>query len=174
MWLSKVAAVGRTYAENCYHPLNSSQSSESCEIFTTLRIDLSEQRGECPFNQSICAKIERPGLVIDSNLVDLNTGFGMNLPRRDRMRYRRKATCSVLNMTNRYTVVDRMDKFIMGRDLYPKEELVLVHLGNGSNKLEEYRNITTIVSLLGSNMTKSINSRYVLYQLQLNFRCQRY
>ncbi|KAF2682356.1 hypothetical protein K458DRAFT_57598 [Lentithecium fluviatile CBS 122367] len=62
------------------------------------------QKTSCPFNEGMCEQ----GAVIsmDSGLLDLNEAFGLNLPDKDRVRFRRKATCAPLTQDGHTKIVN--------------------------------------------------------------------
>ncbi|KAF2277918.1 uncharacterized protein EI97DRAFT_415680 [Westerdykella ornata] len=85
-----VYAAAESYAPDCYQ--NGSLPSK-CNIFTRPNIAFSTETVPCPFNDSMCAS---PAIALDSGLIDMNDAFGLNLHEADRMKYRRRSTCTVL------------------------------------------------------------------------------
>jgi hypothetical protein len=58
---------------------------------------------ECPFESAACASSV---LSMDTGLLDSHTHFGINSPRKDRIQFRRRTTCTILPLENRYKVQD--------------------------------------------------------------------
>ncbi|KAF2743776.1 hypothetical protein M011DRAFT_450657 [Sporormia fimetaria CBS 119925] len=155
-WALEVSKQGRLYAEDCYKTFNSSMVPERCKAFTKPSILLKEERVDCPFNTSICAKFERPALVLDSGLVDLNDGFGMNLPAGERVKYRKKTTCAILDLTGRWTILKPGDDPRL--DDGHNEDWLHIYLGDIQGTMP---NATFLDSLLYANMTLRYETRYV-------------
>jgi hypothetical protein len=55
----------------------------------------------CPFDDKICAST---GVEFDSGLIDLNDAFGLNIVNSERIQFRRRTTCSILQQEG-YTKV---------------------------------------------------------------------
>lgn len=158
-WAHSIQESGRSYADNCYQDFNSSILPDICESFIKPNIPLKEERVECPFSGSICAKIDQPALSIDSGLVDLHDGFGMNLQPENRLKYRQKATCAIIDVSDRYSITKDTNAIPWtGRALQPEEEILVVHL----NESPVTGNATFMASLLIGNLTRTPVVAYVI------------
>ncbi|KAF2750154.1 hypothetical protein M011DRAFT_396913, partial [Sporormia fimetaria CBS 119925] len=150
VWALDVIGLSQRYAEECYK-IFSSAVPDICSVYTRPNIELKTERGSCPFDESICVKIDSPGVTVDSGLVDLNDGFGLNLGTDDRVKYRKRTTCAVLHTTDRYTILKEGDETppYVGK-LNPGEQILLMHMG----KIDERMGNTTLSqSLLVSKYT---------------------
>jgi hypothetical protein len=151
-WAHSIQESGRSYADICYQDFNSSILPDICMSFIKPNIPLVEERVKCPFNGNICAKMDRPAVTIDSGLVDLHDAFGMNLPPGDRLKYRQKETCAILDISDRYSITkDQNSLPWVGRVLQPEEEILVVHL----DESPVTGNATFMASLLISNLTRT-------------------
>jgi hypothetical protein len=95
------------------------------------------------------------GIQFDSGLVDLNEGFGLNLEARERVKFRKRTTCSVLQ-TDAYTsYINATEEPNPARPPPPGEEMVVLHYGGSRNLTTGVAsaNETYIHSLLKSNFT---------------------
>lgn len=80
------------YAKDCYK--NNSLPS-TCNVFMRPNIPLKVEDAPCPFwAKSMCDS--KDAVTVDSGLVDVSDAFGLNVPAKDRVRYRRKTTCAVV------------------------------------------------------------------------------
>ncbi|KAF2110750.1 hypothetical protein BDV96DRAFT_199237 [Lophiotrema nucula] len=143
-YYGKVGATARQYASDCY---GNNTGSQSCSSFTQPKIPLEIDRVDCPF-AGMCVNLTKPGLKIDSGLVDLNEWFGWNLEEKDRVQYRQTTTCAVLDLAGRTTVQNASDT---RQAIVPSEEILYVHLGATFREGEE--NYTSKASLFMSNLT---------------------
>lgn len=97
-----LGATAKSYMEDCYSHSNHDIVPDRCAAFIRPSVEFNQGRVQCPFG-SICAKVDMPGISFDSGLLDLNDVFGLNLPQRDRVKYRRKTTCALLDAASRYS-----------------------------------------------------------------------
>jgi hypothetical protein len=68
-------------------------------------IPLQTSDGPCPFsNKTFCDTKE--AFVVDSGLIDVGKSFGLNLAAKDRVRYRKRSTCTVLPAQGYYAIYD--------------------------------------------------------------------
>ncbi|KAF2648033.1 hypothetical protein K491DRAFT_613575 [Lophiostoma macrostomum CBS 122681] len=152
-----------TYARDCY--TNSTIPPDRCRIFVKPRLDIHLDRIDCPYENSLCKNITHPAITLDSGLVDLAQTLGINSPTRDRIRWRRKTTYSILELNNHYKVNSASDwpcfKQNMGRDAYDAEEVMTVQLGDfyiASSPGEACNDTSTFVtSLLKGNVSSDID-----------------
>ncbi|KAF2108075.1 hypothetical protein BDV96DRAFT_606060 [Lophiotrema nucula] len=73
-------AASREYSQHGYK--KSGIVSASCTTFIRPNVPFSQTREPCPFS-GLCSKIENPGILMDSGLVDVKEAFGLNLSPRD-------------------------------------------------------------------------------------------
>lgn len=125
---AKVAALGKVYASNCYK--TQSNLPTQCGSFTRSSIPFSKKRVQCPFNSSVCADIDLPGMTFDSGLVDLNAGFGLNLAEHDRVQFRRQTNCAILKTEGHTSIANAADYPNLYHTAFPGEELLVVHYGD--------------------------------------------
>ena len=142
------------FAEECYLNTIPKSLPTRCTAFIRPNIPLSAERIKCPFDARICAA-EDYGVSVDSGLVDGNYIFGWNLNRQDRVKYRRKVTCGVLQddghteIINASDIYDFSDGF--GRIALPGEQIELKRYGNTVNGL--WGNATFVYSLTDRNLS---------------------
>jgi len=129
----KIAEIAALYARDCY--INRTAVPERCSIFTHPTIPLFQTRTSCPFKGSICKNVSQPGFVSDTGLLDLDDHFGLNLNTENNMKFRRTATCAVIDLEGHYDVLDTSNsteahvKKYLGRDLYEEEQYRRYYLG---------------------------------------------
>ncbi|KAJ4289802.1 hypothetical protein N0V90_011133 [Kalmusia sp. IMI 367209] len=129
----KIAEIAAPYARDCY--MNRTAVPERCRIFTRPTIPLYQTRTSCPFKGSICKNVSQPGFISDTGLLDLNDHFGLNLITENNMKFRRTATCAVIDLEGHYDVLDtsnstdaHVEKYL-GRTLYEEEQYRRYYLG---------------------------------------------
>ncbi|KAF1953256.1 hypothetical protein CC80DRAFT_518396 [Byssothecium circinans] len=159
-----VRSVSVPYAQECYH--NQTLLPPRCKAFVRPSIPFTTQKVPCPFSLEYYTGAETdplPAVAFDSGLVDLNDGFGMNLPNNDRVSYRRRTTCTVLPLSGHITVLDAgvISERIWGRTTFPGEQAVKLHYADRP-ALGEWKNATFLVSLTATNISEgfSITSRF--------------
>ncbi|PVH73525.1 hypothetical protein DL98DRAFT_431108, partial [Cadophora sp. DSE1049] len=86
------ADLSKSYVRDC---LSGYQSSPECNIFKQRAIPyLSRNNATCPFSPEMCLGAPNTALRLDSTLLDSNHDFGINSLPKDRVSYRKVATCS--------------------------------------------------------------------------------
>ncbi|KAK0124638.1 hypothetical protein ONS95_009585 [Cadophora gregata] len=86
------ADLSKSYVRDC---LSGYQSSPECNIFKQRAIPyLSMNNATCPFSPEMCLGSPNTALSFDSTLLDSNHDFGINSLPKDRVSYRKVATCS--------------------------------------------------------------------------------
>ncbi|KAF2826710.1 hypothetical protein CC86DRAFT_349711 [Ophiobolus disseminans] len=162
--IGDIHSLAVPYSQECYH--NQSILPARCKAFVRPNIPINSEMVSCPFAADFCVgqKGGLPAVAIDSGLVDLNKGFGMNLPRKDGVKYRRRTTCSVLPIAGRTTVKNGSDlpRFLVNRDTFPGEQFVLLHYGN-QTALPDWKNITVLFSLMNTEMSTIFSIRGYTY-----------
>jgi hypothetical protein len=156
--IAAIRAVSGIYAQECYQ--NYTLLPARCRAFVQPRINYTIQRVACPFDTEFCHPAGSPGapaVAIDSGLVDLNHGFGLNLYSNDRVSYRRRTVCAVTPLEGRTTVMNASDFPVRFRtfDIFPGEELMLLHFGNRT-AYENWNNVSEFASLLRANVSDGI------------------
>jgi hypothetical protein len=106
-YMKSTADLAAAYERDCY--ANRTAMPERCRIFTRPTLPFQQQRVACPFEPSMCKNISEPGLAIDTGMLDLAGHFGFNLAARDKVQFRRKATCAVLELDRHYEVLNASD-----------------------------------------------------------------
>ncbi|KAI1610948.1 hypothetical protein EDD36DRAFT_420972 [Exophiala viscosa] len=85
------------YAQECY--LNSSSTNSStCHTFKTRNLAWQTDLGSCPFSSQLCHQ-DSETFVLDTGYIDSHDDLGINATPDNRLKYRRKTTCAVLNDT---------------------------------------------------------------------------
>jgi hypothetical protein len=155
-YVSSIKAASVPYAEECYQGQDILPAR--CKVYLHPRIKFSTEEAPCPFDTKFChgnASSARSAIALDSGLVDLNVAFGFNLPKKDRVSYRRRTTCTVLPLEGRTTIVnasDFPDDHQALPDIIPDEKFLLMHYGENPT-LKEWNNVTGFSSLLRGNFT---------------------
>lgn len=80
-----------TYARDCY---DGSADALKCNIYATPHIGWEGGEADCPFKDEIC--YGNNTYTMDTGLVDSYDDLGINTPQKERLKYRRVTTCSVL------------------------------------------------------------------------------
>lgn len=155
VYTGQVHATSQRYVQECYQ--NKTDLPARCNnIFTRPNVQSSMEIVPCPFSPEMCSS---PSLAFDSGLQDVNDAFGFNLPENDRVKYRKRTTCSILSLQNRTrTVMLNESEFpthIFGRAPRPQEELLLFYFGIRED-IPEWENVTYIMSWLEANVTKTL------------------
>jgi hypothetical protein len=86
-------------------------SQQGAETLFVLTSTSRWKKASCSFNTSLCVRqnydASLPAVVADSSVVDLNEGFGLNLPKTERVGYRRR-TCTVLPLDGYTTLLNAL------------------------------------------------------------------
>jgi hypothetical protein len=151
--MDKVRESSRAYVSDCYQ--NYSVTPQRCNSFARPSISFSQERLDCPFAPALCTGFEKPAIRLDSGLVDLNDGFGLNLGPTDRVKVRKRTTCAVLAVENRVSVVNLSSTSNLPRPPVPNEEAMIVHLGPAGGHV----NYTYALSLLMANLTSKYTTK---------------
>jgi hypothetical protein len=130
---NKVAESTLRYVRDCYS--NGSAALDRCNIFTRPTIPSKQERTSCPFDNSMCKNFSQPALAFDTGLLDLNDHFGLNLAGSDKMKFRQKTTCAIIEFKGHYDVVDFFSPLRpsyerwFGRRLFTEETVMRLYLG---------------------------------------------
>jgi hypothetical protein len=120
--VAAIRAISLPYAQECYR--NQTILPARCKAYVRPSISFTSEKVPCPYDTSFCltnSSKTQQAFAVDSGLVDLNSGFGLNLPRRDRVSYRRRTTCAVLPLAGHTTVINASDfpKGLLEHDALP-------------------------------------------------------
>jgi hypothetical protein len=156
--MSSIKAVSVPYAEECYQ--DQDVPPARCKVYKSPQIKFSTEKAPCPFETRFASST---GFVIalDSGLVDLNAGFGLNLPKKDRVSYRRRTTCTVLPLGGHTTIINASefpDNQQTVPDIIPDEKFLLLYYGERL-KVDQWKNVTVVYSLLRGNFTRGYTLR---------------
>ncbi|KAF2746629.1 hypothetical protein M011DRAFT_403849 [Sporormia fimetaria CBS 119925] len=99
-YLGPVFSAADDYAPDCYR--NGSLPSR-CGIFSRPKIDFKTEEVPCPFDAKMC---NSSAISLDSGIIDVNDAFGFNFGQSDRLRYRKKTTCSILPLDGYKVISD--------------------------------------------------------------------
>ena len=155
-YLSQVASLARTLSDECY--LQDNPTSARCKVYTSSRIPLAVEEAECPWHPTMCDAQHGKAVSVDSGLVHPNSAFGLNLPPRDTVYFRRKVTCSVLPLVNRTHITPAATYPYIRRPSLPQEEMLLISLGEIPG-LGVWKNASFAVSLTRTNTTEDFAMR---------------
>ena len=98
---SKVKSTAFQYSLDCYQ--EGKPEPAKCNVFTKPKVpQMVTHEAVCPFSPLMCVEGNTSAVDVDSGLLDLNTHFGLNLPPRDRVKFRRKVSCAVLPVEGYY------------------------------------------------------------------------
>jgi len=161
-----ITSIARSYAQDCYREQDLPPAR--CKAFIRPRIPFTLQNSSCPFASGVCIE-KAPSITMDSGLVDLNDGFGLNLPDGDRISYRRRTTCAVLSLQGHTSVVEANDlpTELKDRSMLPGEQFTIISYGSTDNLAGRWKNVTVLYSLLGANFQHSYTLKYVIcYSIQ--------
>jgi hypothetical protein len=143
-YLVALGADSRPYSKDCYQDVTSKPAQ--CSIYISSSIASIKTREDCPW-ANMCKNITQPGISMDSGLIDVNHGFGLNLLARDAVRFRRKNTCAFLETEGRYVIQNTS----FGPTIQIRFE-EKVKLFFGGNKVDGH-NYTFRASYLSANLT---------------------
>lgn len=103
---------------------------------------------------------DKPAIRMDSSLIDLND-FGLNLPSKDRVQFRKSTTCGVIPLENRTMIINASDFLELNRPALPQEELLMLFLGDVLH-YKTWTNTSFLWSMAAANTTTKFDSRYEL------------
>ena len=175
-YVSIYEKIGDEYARECYK--SSTTLPTRCRsVFVKPNISFMARDGSCPFSPNMCAPKDSPAIVLDSGLLDLNEDFGFNLGVSDRVKFRRRTSCTVLpangyvRTLNRSEIPDILIHYLLPKPRFefPFEQIEVslyggitnssgIYLTNDTDGLQQ---ITLMRSLLSTNASYEYNSEYV-------------
>ena len=154
---NKVTELSSQYVRDCY--TNQTATPERCRIFLRPTVPLKTERTSCPFDGSMCKNIADPGLVTDTGLLSMKNHFGLNLAGKDDIKFRRKASCAVLELKGHeetYTSanISEVDvNYLLGREIYTEEQVRLVLLGGSPPS-----NLTSVLNYMPEDDERSVTT----------------
>ena len=98
----------------------------------------------CPFEASYCTAGNLPAISMDTGLIDMSRDLGINLEKHDAVKFRRKTTCTVVPVKDRYKVIK------VRRPRNPWDET------SGSDTVDE----RVIAVSLGNKATQALEGNY--------------
>ena len=102
------------YSRDCY---GSGAKPLTCVKYVTQDLPYnSSDKEPCPFASNICSD-RAPAFMLDSGPLDSHVHFGINAAPKNRLTYRKRTTCSVLNFTRMDTKRRRVKP--LDRTTYP-------------------------------------------------------
>ena len=88
--------IADDYMKTCYN-VSGPSGSERCQRYTKQQIPWkSNESVECPFAKEVCEKGVK-AYEMDTGMVDSHVVLGINAKTQDRIQYRRRTTCAILN-----------------------------------------------------------------------------
>jgi hypothetical protein len=162
-WRVHVAAlssIATSYAQECYQEQKILPAR--CKTFVRPNIPFTVQNSSCPFASEVCIG-NVSAVSMDSGLVDLNDGFGLNLPDSERVSYGRKTTCAVLSLPGHTSIVDAtaFSKELLDRSPFPGEQIEIMSYGTSAANPTGWENVTVFSSLLGAKFQHTYVLKYV-------------
>ncbi|KAF2730866.1 hypothetical protein EJ04DRAFT_579521 [Polyplosphaeria fusca] len=151
-YLTATTQVMNAVTDGCYL---SEPTGAECQRMISPRISFTTNEVECPFDASVC-KENVTAVQLDSGLQDVNPGFGLNLPDRDKVFYRKVSTCAVLSHENRtkvYNLSDVPDPIKQSLNPLDQQVMLFDYGPSVSWEVDE----TFSVSLLASNYSTSMS-----------------
>jgi hypothetical protein len=95
-WLYKLS---KTYASACYQLV--SDDTSLCNSFVKPAIPYKQNLNDsCPFSSEMCTT---PTVSFDTGLIDTHEGLGINMPKSDRLQFRKKLSCSLLPTEGKFS-----------------------------------------------------------------------
>lgn len=96
-WSTTKAREATNYARSCYG--NSSQSLASCNVYPLKELPYTTKMdAKCPFNESRCSLGPDTAFQLSTSWLDSHEHLGMNAEHKNRIRFRKVVTCSVINV----------------------------------------------------------------------------
>ncbi|KAG4433183.1 hypothetical protein IFR05_011343 [Cadophora sp. M221] len=98
-WATRKSRQATDYARNCYGRAES--SAASCRVFSALKLPYSTNTtATCPFKGNRCYLGQQGALEMSTDWLDSHDHLGINAQIENRIRLRKVATCSVLNIND--------------------------------------------------------------------------
>lgn len=146
-----VHSLAAPMVQDCYD--SPAPTSPSCRVYSKPRILFDVKRDDCPWNSSTCLVSDQPAVTMDSGMLDMNEAFGLNLPTKDQVHFRKKTSCAVLSLENR-TIIVPSDEYASLPVHFPGEQILFASFGTYPGN-RTWSNATLGVSLVATNVTKT-------------------
>ena len=112
---------------------------------------------DCPWEKPMCLS---PAIAMDSGVLDANDALGLNLKSRDRVKFRRRTTCSVLPTEGHIVTRDASEfEDALDRPTLPGEQATVVRYGTIDGTLNS--SDTFFISQYMTNLTVGYFLGYV-------------
>lgn len=149
------------YAQKCYSAsADSSMSSPTCRTLKQPTIGSSKSYSiRCPFQASICHSTSQ-GVTFDTGDIDSHKDLGINALPDERLRYRKRTTCAVLNGTS--YVTDQKDTTSNSSTVAPADT-IYAYYGPSSKKKTSWTYAYTNFASSYNNFTAFVTQPYQLY-----------
>lgn len=96
-WSTNKARTATDYARRCYH--DTTASLEGCQIYPKRQLPYRiETSAPCPFGGNRCYLGDNGAMRMTTNWLDSHRDLGINAPAKNRIRFQKVATCSVLKI----------------------------------------------------------------------------
>lgn len=138
-----------TYSRTCY---GTDEGALQCRQFFKKQIGWTRNaNGTCPFSPEVC-KSNTNAYEMDTGLIDSHTDLGVNTPRSDRVKYRKKTSCAILER----------DAYLFQMNVTTNQSLSQDRIGRAGDTIDfwKYGNQSG-----GLNWTFSYNQHAILDQI---------
>ena len=126
-WLTNKVGAYSNYALQCY---TSAVNAEDCHQFVKPSISFKADRNaSCPFQSKMC-KTQDKNLILDTGYIDSNDDLGINMPSKDRFKFRVVHECAPI-VTENFTQIHENEQD-------PKIPLVRYYYGTVINGNPNY------------------------------------
>ncbi|KAF2866301.1 hypothetical protein BDV95DRAFT_649130 [Massariosphaeria phaeospora] len=151
--LDKTLDRAASYRNRCYG--EGVSLPETCHsILIQPRLLLQQSITQCPFSKSMCTKGHVQAISVDTGLLDLTSDLGLNLPRQEAVKIRKKTTCTVVPVQDHLRMVnastddvyrsEQEQGFGFTRPTTSQIEVPAVALGKNLRFSRDYGNLTFI------------------------------
>lgn len=141
-----VDSAADRYAQDCYD--NGTALSSRCNIFIRPNIPLKREMVPCPFDPHMCVELQNssnPAVALYSGLLNVNDAFGLNFPKEDHVKFRKRSTCGILPLSGYTTLINASSLpahfFRTGHPDAADDKVILYHYMTNPS-LGDWRNVT--------------------------------
>lgn len=163
-YLTSIYPLSQRLVDECYLDTNNDSAPTQCNTLAHPNIPLMQERIACPFHPSMCVgDTSQPAVSLDSGLLDLNDAFGLNLPSKDHIKFRKRTSCGVLPLDGRVAIVNATDYPAFAGFPKPGEQLRLFLYGMmvGQDP-DHWANATFYQSFVKANVSEEYTVRDML------------
>jgi hypothetical protein len=145
-WFDQNVQLSQQYAQECYDASPSYYMSSKCNTLPKTSLGFNQTKSTCPFDSTLCHD-NSDTISFDTGLIDSHQDLGINSLPSDRLSYRRRTTCAVLNDTGRVEEFDRgtsdaVAYMYYGSNLAPELNYTYSY-SNFSSLYTEFTNLAT-------------------------------